>query len=108
MKRVWKILRWLVIVLACLFLVAQFIRPAKTNPPIDQMLALESRTGVTPQVTAILNRSCTDCHSNKTRWPWYANVAPVSWLVIDDVNEARQDMNFSEWGRYDLRDQAAK
>jgi hypothetical protein len=108
MKRVWKILRWLVIVLACLFLVAQFIRPAKTNPPTDQMLALESRTGVTPQVTAILDRSCTDCHSNKTRWPWYANVAPVSWLVIDDVNEARQDMNFSEWGRYDLRDQAAK
>jgi len=108
MKRVWKILRWLVIVLACLFLVAQFIRPAKTNPPIDQMLALESRTGVTPQVTAILNRSCTDCHSNKTRWPWYANVAPVSWLVIDDVNEARQDMNFSEWGQYDARHQAGQ
>jgi hypothetical protein len=53
----------------------------------------------------ILERSCYDCHSNLTRWPWYTNVAPVSWLVASDVNEARSDMNFSEWGTYNIADQ---
>jgi hypothetical protein len=59
---------------------------------------------VTPQVVAILDRSCNDCHSNKTRWPWYSNVAPVSWFVIDHVIEGRENMNYSEWGKYSQRD----
>lgn len=84
--------------------VSQFFGPAKTNPATDSSQSIESRLQVTPQVTAILDRSCNDCHSNKTRWPWYSNVAPVSWLVIGDVNEGRQNMNLSEWGRYTERD----
>ena len=88
-----------------LFVIAQFIRPAKTNPAIDQSQALESHLQVDPKVAAILNRSCVDCHSNKTRWPWYSNVAPVSWFVIDHVNHGRSHMNFSEWGSYDKEQQ---
>lgn len=53
-----------------------------------------------PKVAGILDRSCNDCHSNKTRWPWYANVAPVSWFVIDHVDHGRSHLNFSEWGKY--------
>jgi len=44
-------------------------------------------------------RACYDCHSNEVRWPWYSNVAPVSWLVQKDVDEGRATLNFSEWGR---------
>ena len=104
MTRVFRVLRWVVIIGVCVLAAAQFIRPAKTNPAADPSQSVESRLQVTPQVTAILDRSCYDCHSNKTRWPWYSNVAPVSWFVISHVNEGRQNMNFSEWGRYNQRD----
>ena len=103
-SRLFRILRWVVIVGVCCFVVSQFFGPAKTNPATASSQSIESRLPVTPQVTAILDRSCNDCHSNKTRWPWYSNVAPVSWLVIDHVDEGRQNLNFSEWGRYTQRD----
>ena len=102
--KLFRIFRWVVIVVMCGLIVAQFYRPAKTNPAIDPSQSVESRLQITPPVGAIMNRSCNDCHSNKTRWPWYSNVAPVSWLLVSDVNEARQNMNFSEWGRYTKSD----
>ena len=98
--RVLKVVKWLLIVVACLFLIAQFKRPAKTNPAFDQSMAIEAHTQLDPKVAEILDRSCNDCHSNKTRWPWYANVAPMSWFVIDHVNHGREHMNLSEWGKY--------
>jgi hypothetical protein len=64
----------------------------RSNPPVT------SRLDAPPEVLAILRRSCFDCHSNETRWPWYAYVAPVSWLVAKDVEEGRRHMNFSAWG----------
>ncbi len=104
MKRLLRILRWVAIAAVCALLVSQFFGPAKTNPAFDASQAIEARLQVTPPVAAILDRSCNDCHSNKTRWPWYSNVAPVSWFVIDHVNEGRDNLNFSEWGRYTNRD----
>lgn len=101
MKKLLRILRWLMVVLAVIFVAIQFVRPAKTNPTAEATQSLEARLQVTPQVSAILDRSCNDCHSNKTRWPWYSQVAPVSWFVIDHVNEGRDNVNFSEWGKYD-------
>jgi hypothetical protein len=77
----------------------QFIQPERTNPPVDPQMTFESVVKPPPEISAILHRSCYDCHSNSTRWPWYSHVAPVSWLVADDVKEGRQHMNFSEWGR---------
>lgn len=104
MKRLWKIARWIVVVMVCLFVVAQFSRPARTNPTVDQSRALQAHTQVSTEVAAILDRSCGDCHSNKTRWPWYSNVAPVSWFVIDHVDHGRSHLNFSEWGRFNQRE----
>jgi hypothetical protein len=106
--RLLKVIKWVVIVVACLFVIAQFKRPAKTNPAIDPSQTLEAHVQMDPNVAAILDRSCYDCHSNKTRWPWYANVAPVSWFVIDHVNEGRDDLNFSEWGTYSRDEQQAQ
>jgi hypothetical protein len=71
---------------------------------VDPSQSIEVRQQLTPAVAAILERSCNDCHSNKTRWPWYSHVAPVSWFVIDHVNEGRENVNFSEWGRYSQHD----
>lgn len=104
MKKLFRVLRWVVIAGVCCLVIAQFFGPAKTNPAADATLSIESKLQVPPQVAAILDRSCKDCHSNKTRWPWYSNVAPVSWFVIDHVNEGRQHMNLSEWGRYTQSD----
>lgn len=99
-----KILKWSLIVLAFIFIGAQFIRPARTNPPHDQARALGSHAMVPQDVAAVLKRSCHDCHSHETTWPWYSNVAPVSWWLIDHVNHGRREMNFSDWARYNPRE----
>ena len=61
---------------------------------------------IPPQVETILQRACNDCHSDLTRWPWYSNVAPVSWFVIDHVDSGRRQANFSEWLRPNTKDPA--
>lgn len=100
MKKLLKVLRWGLVVLFCAFVVAQFFGPARTNPVADASQSVEANLQVTPEVAAVLDHSCSDCHSNKTRWPWYSHVAPVSWFVIDHVNEGRENINFSEWTQY--------
>jgi hypothetical protein len=52
-----------------------------------------------PGIPNLIHRDCFDCHSNETVWPWYSNVAPVSWLLQRDVNEGRTHLNFTEWHR---------
>ena len=99
-----KWLKRILLALVILLVVAQVIRPARTNPPIDPAHEL-----VAPQpVASILQRSCYDCHSNHTVWPWYAQVAPVSWLLADDVHDGRAEMNFSEWTTFTPRRSARK
>jgi len=63
-----------------------------SNPPVLQEPAWGS-----PQARAIAKRACFDCHSNETIWPWYSNLAPVSWLIYRDVSHGREHFNFSEW-----------
>jgi len=65
-----------------------------TNPPKSGEPAWDS-----PGTRELFHRACFDCHSNETRWPWYAHVAPTSWLLQRDVNEGRRHLNFSEWDR---------
>jgi hypothetical protein len=87
----------------------QFIaRPDRTNPAEDPRVALSSRLRIPADVQAILDRSCSDCHSYSTKWPWYTAVAPASWIVADDVEEGRRHLNFSTWGTYSVKRQAAK
>jgi hypothetical protein len=101
MRIVWKVIKALFLVIVLLFVVAQFKRPARTNPTVDESQTIFARTQMTPEVAAIVSRSCADCHSNKTVWPWYTNVAPVSWFIVNHVNEGRGNMNLSEWARLD-------
>lgn len=73
----------------------QLANPVRTNPPVVSDLI----TVNPPQakVAALLHAACYDCHSYETKWPWYSKVAPVSWLVANDVNEGRRHLNFSDW-----------
>ena len=78
----------------------QLARPVRTNPPTDPSRTMMAVTHLPADVQSVLERSCRDCHSHDTRWPWYSNVAPVSWLVIDDVNHGRRHFNYSDWAQY--------
>lgn len=63
-----------------------------SNPPV-----VAEPTWDSARTRELAVRACFDCHSNETVWPWYSNVAPVSWLVQRDVDEGREKLNFSEW-----------
>ncbi len=96
-----RILKITAIVLLVIFAGIQVVRPARTNPPVDESQTIFSRTQITPQVADIFERSCRDCHSNKTVWPWYTQVAPISWWLSDHVNSGRGLLNLSEWAKLD-------
>ncbi len=83
-----------------LLLLIQFIRIDKTNPssvPSQDLIYVTSAPG---DIASIIKTSCYDCHSNQTKYPWYTNLAPISWFLKHHINEAREHMNFSEWGSY--------
>ena len=92
--RTW--IRWFVVGLFSLVLVAQAVPYGRehTNPP-----AVSEPAWGAPQTKTLAVRACYDCHSNKTVWPWYSNIAPASWLIQRDVDEGRRKLNFSEWHR---------
>ncbi len=79
----------------------QIIRPARTNSPIDPSKTLQATTHVPAGVAATLDRACKDCHTTETTWPWYSNVAPMSWGVIDHVRGGRRAMLLSDWADID-------
>lgn len=82
--------------------VIQVIPVERTNPAVGETISAP------PAVQAIFRESCFDCHSNETRWPWYAYVAPISWLVTHDVNDGREELNFTRWDDYDEDERAEK
>lgn len=64
------------------------------NPPVSQEVKWDS-----PRTRDLAVGACYDCHSNLTVWPWYSNIAPMSWLAEGDVKGGRQALNFTEWNR---------
>jgi hypothetical protein len=87
-----------------LLVAIQVYRPGRDNPAIDATKTLETAVLVPPAVEQILASSCNDCHSDQTHWPWYSNVAPISWMISDHVTDGRRHLNFSEWLRPDVSD----
>ena len=71
--------------------------PPRTNPPIVRAHTIEANLSVPAPVSQIIHQVCANCHSYETRWPWYSHIAPFSWMLGADVNNARAAMNFSEW-----------
>ena len=91
-----KLLRYLAIGIPALFILIQLVPYGRShsNPAVTQAVRWDS-----PRTEQLATQACGDCHSNLTKWPWYTNVAPVSWLVQRDVDEGRSNLNFSEWDK---------
>lgn len=91
------------IFLVWVFVIIQFFRVDYTNPesnPEDDLIAISKP----PEAVAnILKKSCYDCHSHNTKWPWYSQIAPISWITEHHVTEARRHFNFSKWDEMDDR-----
>ena len=101
-----KSLKYAGAVLLAGFGVIQFYQPDKSNPRLNPAAKFEAVAHPATEVISVIDRACRDCHSNSTVWPWYSRVAPVSWLIADDVRKGRAHLNFSEWDR--LSPEAAK
>jgi cbb3-type cytochrome oxidase cytochrome c subunit len=100
-KRILKIITVIAIVGIVLLVLIQFIPYGKnhTNPPVVSEPKWDSQ-----QTQDLAKAACYDCHSNETVWPWYSNVAPISWLVYRDVADGRRRINFSDWQNSHIRE----
>ena len=95
-----KALRRIALVLLGIVVAASFLtRPHRSEKADAQLL---EGANVPPRVRATLDKSCRDCHSEATLYPWYSYVAPVSWLIKSDVEEGREHLNFSKWNEYSV------
>ena len=93
-----RILKYVLIGLGVVFVAIQFIPVERTNPPVTGLVDAPE------DVLTTLRRSCWDCHSNETDWPWYAYVAPASLRVTQHVWMGREHVNFTEWDSYDAEE----
>ena len=97
-----RILQITALVLFVGFVAIQFIRPDFSNPPINQAETLEASTQVPENVQKILTRSCNDCHSNTTVYPWYSNIQPGASFLKGHIDEGRSKLNFSNWNTLEI------
>lgn len=98
--------KYLWAILAAILLGIQLIRPDFQNPASDPAQDFKAIAKPPAEVAAILDAACYDCHSNQTRYPWYSQIAPVSWWLANHVREGREHVNFSSYGAYGAADQA--
>lgn len=100
--------RYIPLILLALLGLSQFIKIDKTNPTVvnsEDFITAESPANT---IAERLKSTCYDCHSNETRYPWYTDVAPVSWWVKKHINAGRKHLNFSVWGQYESEKKAHK
>lgn len=83
-----------------MLMAAQLFQPERKNPTVDPSLSFEAVAKADRALAGVLNRACANCHSNRTTWPWYSRVSPVSWIIVNDVQLGRENLNFSEWRLY--------
>lgn len=95
MKRVLKIS---LITLLVIFIGMQFFQINKENPPVNPNEDFLTMTQAPTEIATMIKTSCYDCHSHETQYPWYSNVAPVSWILKNHIDEGREHLNFSKWG----------
>jgi len=95
-----KAIKIVLIVLVIVFAAIQFVRPDRTAPQIVEAETLQSGVQVPGDISLILTRSCNDCHTNLTRYPWYSNVSPFSWYLANHIRDGRRHLNFSIWNTY--------
>jgi hypothetical protein len=98
-----KTLKIIAVLLLAIFVFIQFFRPDFTSPPVNPAETLTSSTEVPENVQAILQRSCSDCHTNETTLPWYSKIQPSAQFLKNHIDDGRAELNFSVWNTYDAR-----
>ena len=93
-------LKNIAIFLVFLLLAIQSIRIDKTTEPVNPETDFIALTSANAEVANTLKIACYDCHSNQPSYPWYTNIAPVSWWIKHHINEGSHHLNFSIWGTY--------
>ncbi|MBB4806305.1 hypothetical protein HNP38_001577 [Chryseobacterium defluvii] len=96
------------IVFLVAFIIIQFFPIDKTNPPVNKGMDFLTIKKTPPEIAKMINASCYDCHSNETRYPWYADIAPSSWFLQNHIKEGRKHLNFSIFATYEPKRQAHK
>ncbi|WP_405414270.1 heme-binding domain-containing protein [Maribacter sp. Asnod1-A12] len=98
MKLLKKISLGIIIVLIAM----QFFSPTKNISAGNHTAVFIEETNPSPELKKIFETSCYNCHSNNTEYPWYNNIAPISYLLADHVKEGKEHLNFSEWENYSI------
>lgn len=96
MKKFFKIVLFIVLG----FLLIQLIPIDRTQKPIDSKLQFETVENTPSKILNLMQNACYDCHSLETKYPNYAYIAPISWVISGNVNDAKDQVNFSTWGKY--------
>jgi len=94
--------------LLVVLLLIQFIRIDKVNPTSTATQEFMTVEKPPAAVATILKNTCYDCHSHESAYPWYTNLAPVSWMIRSHIKGGRQHLNFSTWGTYDAKKRSHK
>ena len=104
-----KIIKKILFIGLIIFLLMQLYQPARNESFEQDITANFTKVYNVPKnVEAIVRTSCYDCHSNNTNYPWYSNVQPVGFFMEHHIKEAKEDLNFDEWGKYSKRKQENK
>lgn len=98
-----KVIKYLLLFALAVLVVLQFIRPDKNNAGYETVAAFEAETSPSTEVKEILRTNCYDCHSDHTIYPWYAEIAPVSYYLDDHVRHGKGDFNVSKWTEYSAK-----
>ena len=101
-------IRKILLVLLAVFILMQVIRPKLDNKSGAVTNSISTITSIPEETDQLLRRSCYDCHSNTTVYPWYSHIQPVGWWLDDHVNEGKKELNFDEFTTYSLRRQYHK
>ena len=89
--------------LIAVLVIIQFIRPTRNSSTTESPNEISKYYQVPADIHAVLKKSCYDCHSNTTAYPWYSNIQPVGLWLQSHVNEGRGELNFDEFGSYDQK-----
>jgi hypothetical protein len=98
----------ILLVLSMIFIIIQFFRPAKNLSDAVSQNDITLHFSLSENVQTILKKSCYDCHSNNTVYPWYNNVQPVALWLSNHVNDGKRELNFSEFASYAAKKQYRK
>ena len=93
----------ILIAIISLLVLIQFVRPERNIGVADTANDITHSVTVSPEVKNILEKSCYDCHSNHTEYPWYANVQPIAGWLANHVDEGKDELNFSEFDTFKLK-----